>query len=110
MKRTRRSGRWRRSRSTGSAELVAYYTIRGDAAVDRAAVLRLLRDRLPAYMVPAFLEELPAGAVGAGLRIRLHKRIPHGAGLGGGDDGLASAGVEEPRNGAADQRHYFLRQ
>jgi non-ribosomal peptide synthetase-like protein len=42
-----------------AVELVAYYSLRSDtAAVDVDQVYDHLRDRLPAYMVPAYLEEL----------------------------------------------------
>lgn len=42
-------------------ELVAYYSLRGDAAeLDTASVYQTLRERLPAYMVPSYLERLPS--------------------------------------------------
>jgi len=42
-------------------ELAAYYSLRpGAAPVDAGRVLAQLRERLPRYMVPAYLEELPA--------------------------------------------------
>jgi non-ribosomal peptide synthetase-like protein len=42
-------------------ELAAYYSTRADTpAVDPGRVYAELRERLPAYMVPAYLEELPA--------------------------------------------------
>ncbi len=44
----------------GAPELVAYYSVKhGAPAPDRAAMVSLLRSRLPAYMTPAFLERLP---------------------------------------------------
>ncbi|GAA0932463.1 Pls/PosA family non-ribosomal peptide synthetase [Pseudonocardia zijingensis] len=44
----------------GTVELVGYYSLRRDTdEVDPADVLALLRDRLPPYMVPAYLEHLP---------------------------------------------------
>ncbi|MGI5152027.1 Pls/PosA family non-ribosomal peptide synthetase [Plantactinospora sp. CA-294935] len=44
----------------GVVELAAFYTRRaGAAALDSAAALAALRTRLPGYMVPAYLEELP---------------------------------------------------
>ncbi|GAB3976617.1 hypothetical protein GCM10027615_46700 [Plantactinospora veratri] len=44
----------------GVVELAAFYTRRaGAAALDHAAALAALRTRLPGYMVPAYLEELP---------------------------------------------------
>ncbi len=43
----------------GLVDLVAYYARRGDVEdVDRADIARWLRDRLPPFMVPAYLEEL----------------------------------------------------
>ncbi|MDQ6806414.1 MAG: amino acid adenylation domain-containing protein [Actinomycetota bacterium] len=43
----------------GLEELVAYYSARpGTVAVDPSDVYRRLRDELPAYMVPAYLEQL----------------------------------------------------
>ena len=45
----------------GVVELVAYYSPRKNAPpVDPGRVHEILRERLPAYMVPAYLEELPA--------------------------------------------------
>jgi non-ribosomal peptide synthetase-like protein len=42
-------------------ELVAYYSARKNSApVDPGHVYQTLRERVPAYMVPAYLEELPA--------------------------------------------------
>ncbi|GIG88682.1 Pls/PosA family non-ribosomal peptide synthetase [Plantactinospora endophytica] len=44
----------------GVVELAAFYTRRpGAAALDHTAALAALRTRLPSYMVPAYLEELP---------------------------------------------------
>ncbi|MFD9893752.1 Pls/PosA family non-ribosomal peptide synthetase [Amycolatopsis sp. NPDC059027] len=43
----------------GTVELVAYYSLRRDAStVDTEEIRRLLRERLPAYMVPAYFEQL----------------------------------------------------
>jgi non-ribosomal peptide synthetase-like protein len=43
----------------GSKELVGYYSLRTDATpATEAAIFEVLRERLPAYMVPAFLEQL----------------------------------------------------
>ncbi|MFC6882345.1 Pls/PosA family non-ribosomal peptide synthetase [Actinomadura yumaensis] len=45
----------------GTVELVAYYTRRNaDVRVDRDELRRRARERLPAYMVPAYFEELDA--------------------------------------------------
>ena len=44
----------------GAPELVAYYSVKhGAAAPDPAAIVSLMRARLPSYMTPAFLERLP---------------------------------------------------
>ena len=41
-------------------ELVAYYSVKhGSPAPDRSAIVALLRSRLPSYMIPAYLEQLP---------------------------------------------------
>ncbi len=40
-------------------ELVAYYSFKQGAHLSRGEIAEALRGRLPAYMVPAFLEELP---------------------------------------------------
>ena len=42
----------------GAVELVAYYSRRQHAAVDQREIYRRLRERLPQYMIPAYLEEL----------------------------------------------------
>ncbi len=45
----------------GTVELVGYYCLRGDtASIDPATIYAELRSRLPAYMVPAYLERLDA--------------------------------------------------
>jgi non-ribosomal peptide synthetase-like protein len=43
----------------GMPELVAYYSFKQGTHLSRADIAQALRGRLPAYMVPAFLEELP---------------------------------------------------
>ena len=44
----------------GLVELVAYYSLKQDASVlSRGEITHALRSRLPAYMVPTYLEELP---------------------------------------------------
>ena len=44
----------------GAPELVAYYSVKhGARAPDRAAIVSLMRARLPSYMTPAYLEQLP---------------------------------------------------
>ena len=41
-------------------QIAAYVIPRSGESIDRDAVRRLLRERLPPYMVPAFLDEVPA--------------------------------------------------
>jgi non-ribosomal peptide synthetase-like protein len=44
----------------GVVELVAYYALKQDASIlSRGEITQLLRSRLPTYMVPPYLEELP---------------------------------------------------
>ncbi len=43
----------------GLVELVAYYAFKQGAELARDAISKALRSKLPAYMVPAYLEELP---------------------------------------------------
>lgn len=43
----------------GTVELVAYYALKQDAALARRDIAQTLRRRLPAYMVPPYLEEVP---------------------------------------------------
>ena len=44
-----------------TTELVGYYSLRADtASVDQEVIYALLRERLPSYMVPAYLEHLDA--------------------------------------------------
>jgi non-ribosomal peptide synthetase-like protein len=44
----------------GAPELVAYYSVKhGSRAPDRDAIVTLMRTRLPGYMTPAYLEQLP---------------------------------------------------
>ena len=57
-------------------ELVAYYSPRKNSPpVDHGHVFETLRERLPAYMVPAYLEELPAIPVMASGKAD-RKRLP----------------------------------
>ncbi|MDI1464931.1 amino acid adenylation domain-containing protein [Catellatospora sp. KI3] len=45
----------------GAVELVGYYSLRADTPeLDRKLVYARLRDRLPGYMIPAYLEQLAA--------------------------------------------------
>jgi non-ribosomal peptide synthetase-like protein len=43
----------------GMVELVAYYSLKKGMSLSRSDIAQALRSKLPAYMVPAFLEELP---------------------------------------------------
>src|SRR5579871_3461108 len=44
----------------GLVELVAYYAFKHGASLPRDAISKALRSKLPAYMVPSYLEELSA--------------------------------------------------
>ena len=44
----------------GVVEIVAYYAFKQGAELPRDEISQALRSKLPAYMVPAFLEELPS--------------------------------------------------
>ena len=44
----------------GVVELVAYYAFKQGADLPRDEISQALRSKLPAYMVPAYLEELPS--------------------------------------------------
>ncbi len=72
--------------AVGTTELAAYYTQCRDAGpVDTAAAYELLRDRLPRYMVPAYLEqlaEIPSLVSGKADRASLPR--PRGPRLPGG--------------------------
>ena len=79
-------------------ELVAYYSSRRDtAAVDAGRVYEHLRDRLPGYMVPAYLEQLPVIPVMAsGKADRKSLPAPHGPRrLATEDDYVAPANAAE---------------
>ncbi|MCZ7657756.1 MAG: amino acid adenylation domain-containing protein [Xanthobacteraceae bacterium] len=59
----------------GLPELVAYYALKQGAALARNEIAQALRRRLPAYMVPAYLEELDAIPMSASNKAD-HKRLP----------------------------------
>ncbi len=60
----------------GMVELVAYYARKqGTAELSRDAAMETLRRRLPAYMVPAYLEELAAVPMTLSNKAD-HKRLP----------------------------------
>ncbi|AXJ11304.1 Pls/PosA family non-ribosomal peptide synthetase [Arthrobacter sp. PM3] len=60
----------------GTVELAAYYTLRQDATdVDARELHRMLRTRLPGYMVPAYFEQLDAIPMMASDKVD-RKRLP----------------------------------
>src|SRR3989440_1063761 len=56
-------------------ELVAYYAFKQGAELPRDEISQALRSKLPAYMVPAFLEELPSIPMTLSNKAD-HKRLP----------------------------------
>ena len=59
----------------GAVELVAYYALKQDADLPRNEISQALRSKLPSYMVPAFLEELPSIPMTLSNKAD-HKRLP----------------------------------
>src|SRR5262249_39445273 len=59
----------------GVVELVAYYSFKQGAELPRDQISQALRSKLPPYMVPAFLEELPAIPMTLSNKAD-HKRLP----------------------------------
>jgi non-ribosomal peptide synthetase-like protein len=60
----------------GSVELVGYYALKQDASVlSRGEITQALRSRLPAYMVPTYLEELPFIPMTISNKVD-HRRLP----------------------------------
>ncbi|TMJ01455.1 MAG: amino acid adenylation domain-containing protein [Alphaproteobacteria bacterium] len=59
----------------GVVELVAYYALKQGAELPRDEISHALRSKLPAYMVPAFLEELPSIPMTLSNKAD-HKRLP----------------------------------
>ena len=59
----------------GAVELVAYYALKQDADLPRDEISQALRGKLPSYMVPAFLEELPSIPMTLSNKAD-HKRLP----------------------------------
>ena len=59
----------------GMPELVAYYSLKQGMKLSRGDVLEMLRKRLPPYMVPAFIEELPFIPMLISSKAD-HKRLP----------------------------------
>jgi len=60
----------------GQVELVAYYAFKQDASeLPRDEIAKALRCRLPAYMVPAYLEELPVIPMTLSNKAD-HKKLP----------------------------------
>jgi non-ribosomal peptide synthetase-like protein len=63
----------------GVVELVAYYTPHPGATIDQEALYQHLRQRLPAYMVPAYLQQLKSIPMLASDKAdRTHLPPPHG--------------------------------
>src|SRR4029077_2930203 len=56
-------------------EIVAYYAFKQGADLPRDEISQALRSKLPAYMVPAFLEELPSIPMTLSNKAD-HKRLP----------------------------------
>src|SRR2546421_1794390 len=56
-------------------EIVAYYAFKQGAELPRDEISQALRSKLPAYMVPAFLEELPSIPMTLSNKAD-HKRLP----------------------------------
>lgn len=59
----------------GIVELVAYYAFKQDAGLPRAEISQALRAKLPAYMVPSYLEELPVIPMTLSNKAD-HKKLP----------------------------------
>ena len=59
----------------GLVEIVAYYAFKQGAELPRDEISQALRSKLPAYMVPAFLEELPSIPMTLSNKAD-HKRLP----------------------------------
>jgi len=59
----------------GAVELVAYYALKQGADLPRDEISQALRGKLPPYMVPAFLEELPSIPMTLSNKAD-HKRLP----------------------------------
>jgi len=69
-------------RAAGQSDLVAYVVLPAGAALDRAGVVAALRETLPPYMLPAFIEildALPVGTSGKLDRARLPAPRPTSA-------------------------------
>lgn len=60
---------------TGMPELVAYYSLKQGMKLSRGDLIETMRKRLPAYMVPPFLEELPFIPMLISSKAD-HKRLP----------------------------------
>ncbi len=105
----------------GAPELVAYYSVKhGARAPDRAAIVSLMRARLPSYMTPAYLEQLPfiptlvsnkadrKAAARAEVRAPALRRRPCPAGDGDRAGAVRGAG-RRPRSRRGVDRRGFLR-
>lgn len=81
-------------------ELVAYYTLRGDAPpLSRAEIARELRKRLPDFMVPSHLEELPVLPMTVSDKVDLRQLPPPSA---------AGFTTEAPLASARDDAERFI--
>lgn len=59
----------------GYVEIVAYYAFKQGAALPRSDISQALRNKLPAYMMPAYLEELPVIPMTLSNKAD-HKKLP----------------------------------
>ena len=88
------------NRNSGTVELAAYYTLRQDVAgVDAHDLHRMLRTRLPGYMVPAYFEQLDAIPMMASDKVD-RKRLPrpeHTGSAGQADGVLHRPGHRRPK-------------
>ncbi|MFL9823415.1 Pls/PosA family non-ribosomal peptide synthetase [Rhodoplanes sp. SY1] len=84
----------------GQPELVGYYALKpGAAALPKAEIVQALKRRLPAYMVPAYLEELAAIPMSASNKAD-RKRLPKPTGgrvQAGGSDKVVAARTDNER-------------
>ena len=77
--------------ASGGTELVGYYSVRrGSSAIDAEVIYAVLRERLPSYMVPAYLERLEVIPMTTSDKVdRNDLPPPAGARLAGGGEYVA---------------------